>query len=419
MCLVLDSGPPVLPQELIDEIITSVSSSKRTLLKCTLVHRTWVPTSRSHLFRTLQVEEPRFSDFLSYARSAEFGPQYVRDLTLNGYLPQLRQGDTPNGNRHPVTPAYLRDLLEQLPRLESLFLFMVLLRDEADPAIYSLPSPFIQPLPKFSLRSLKMYYCGAGTDTIIHFALPLTLFSHISSLCFRSQKFATGHQPGVLTEKEEVMIHALAAAFPRVEDLRIDDNVFQTDAFMRIMALSLAKKKGGIDAELEVAANNITKRRIQGLQSLEIDSRHQWNAALLGGLLRQAGPQLKSLSVQMAALSEPEGMCLIQIDFVSLTSCQTQSSFVLRCTFGLSLTSRYSLSTYRPIRFILALYPSPLFIISLVLFHPLSYLLLLLLPYQLFVSSAFSSRSRHSLSISPTPGMAWMHYSRPSLICGA
>jgi hypothetical protein len=311
--------PLILPQELVDHILSFLSSSRESLRNCTLVHRTWIPTSRLHLFRIIQVAEPRFHELLSFARGTSFGPQYIRDLTLNGQLLQQRHGDSPNGGRIPVTPAYLRELLAYLPRLDSLFLFMVLLTDEASQDECSPPSLCIAPavsssatLRTATLQSLKMYYCGEGSDTFIQFALPLTLFSHIGHLYLRSQKFATGRGSETLGVEEMEAISALARIFPTVGSLKIIDDAFRTEILLRIVGMTLAARKHSSSnaGALLKAEDGGSSVRIDGLHTLEVDSKHHWDHSVLGSLLEQAGPQLKTLSLQLSGLREPPGTYL-------------------------------------------------------------------------------------------------------------
>lgn len=298
---------PSLPQELVDYIISFVATSKPTLLSCSLVHPTWVMTSRQYLFHTIQVDESRFRDFLLFVRSTSIGPQYVRDLTLNGHLPQHNYGESTSSGRVAVTPTFLADIVEHLPRLDNLFLFMVLLINEDVPALHDLSSISATPSSLslnrlHALQSLKMYYCGNGSDTFLDFASILTLFPHISHLYLRSQRFGTVKTSNLLDVEGNEMMHAVAAVFPTVGSLKIDDNMFRTNIFLRVIGLALVNSK-------HVAPQNDDENDI-GLHTLELDSRHHWDDAALGRLLTESGPRLKTLSIQMSALPEPEGTYL-------------------------------------------------------------------------------------------------------------
>ncbi|CAL1705659.1 unnamed protein product [Somion occarium] len=52
---VMSSTPPVLPPELIDQAIDHLWDDHEALEACSLTCRSWVPTSRLHLFRTVRV----------------------------------------------------------------------------------------------------------------------------------------------------------------------------------------------------------------------------------------------------------------------------------------------------------------------------------------------------------------------------
>jgi len=75
---------PLLPPELVDEIIDYLHSDKHALMACTLTHRNWLPRARFHLFHSLLVrkhgKDPyRLRFYPNVAR-------YVREVVIRGNL---------------------------------------------------------------------------------------------------------------------------------------------------------------------------------------------------------------------------------------------------------------------------------------------------------------------------------------------
>ncbi|KAJ3728384.1 hypothetical protein C8R42DRAFT_716325 [Lentinula raphanica] len=56
------SPPSVFPPEIYDKIIDEVSSSKEALSACSLVERSWIPRSRSHMFRDINFTTPESTE---------------------------------------------------------------------------------------------------------------------------------------------------------------------------------------------------------------------------------------------------------------------------------------------------------------------------------------------------------------------
>jgi hypothetical protein len=82
-----EAQPPrtKVPPELIDTIIDFCHSDPRTLARCALVAKAWLPSSRLHLFESTRLRYANFERFLALCRSAycSFLP-YIRDVTMLG-----------------------------------------------------------------------------------------------------------------------------------------------------------------------------------------------------------------------------------------------------------------------------------------------------------------------------------------------
>jgi hypothetical protein len=107
-----------LPPELTDYIIDFLHSDRKELAKCALVHRSWIPSSRLHLFEVLYVTRRNVSTFIDllysnystiekyaytlrigswkpFARLAPFLDKFltVKSLALNGMQPEIMETD--------------------------------------------------------------------------------------------------------------------------------------------------------------------------------------------------------------------------------------------------------------------------------------------------------------------------------------
>ncbi|KAJ7690056.1 hypothetical protein B0H17DRAFT_595144 [Mycena rosella] len=91
MSIFLATEPPppsLIPPEIVDAVIDHLASNPRTLRKCCLVARSWLPRSRSHLFRRIAIPTSRLRPFL--ARCTIFGP-VVRSLVFHASDAQFRR----------------------------------------------------------------------------------------------------------------------------------------------------------------------------------------------------------------------------------------------------------------------------------------------------------------------------------------
>lgn len=75
MTLTDPTSLPHLPPEVVDVILDHLASHPRTLRRCSVVARAWLPRSRHHLFRRLSISTSQLYRFL--ARCELFGPAVV------------------------------------------------------------------------------------------------------------------------------------------------------------------------------------------------------------------------------------------------------------------------------------------------------------------------------------------------------
>ncbi|KAF7377783.1 hypothetical protein MSAN_00201600 [Mycena sanguinolenta] len=100
---------PVLPQELIDEIIDHLANCSDHLRTCSLVSRAWVPRCRSHLFKTCRLYSHSvvgFRDILSVP-----GCTFLRDIC---------EIDVCKSSCDEVTSGYLDEIAPVLASLTSI-----------------------------------------------------------------------------------------------------------------------------------------------------------------------------------------------------------------------------------------------------------------------------------------------------------
>ncbi|EKM50347.1 uncharacterized protein PHACADRAFT_201187 [Phanerochaete carnosa HHB-10118-sp] len=296
-----------LPQELIDQIVDALSSSKHSLRVCTLVAHAWLPSSRRYLFASVQLSEDKFVEFLAFARTCAFGPQYIRELTFNGHQPQQVMS-----NRTAISPAYLHSLLAYLPQLESLLLFMACLRDESSNAqsLQVPPSNLEGSTGQTSaLKSLTIYYSGTQNDRFTDLAHVISVFPYIGRLYMRSQRFRSNYSPDDVPRELADTSPDVIVRLPPVQALVVDDNDFRTNLYLAVAVQSVAW--------------------CDNLRAIEIQSRQAWDHKMLGTLLRVTGTRLEYLSLQLSKLFEPENVEAF-VEELSLSSCIALASLALQ-----------------------------------------------------------------------------------------
>ncbi|OCH90377.1 hypothetical protein OBBRIDRAFT_730880, partial [Obba rivulosa] len=73
-----------IPPEVTDRIIDVLSSDKRALRKCSLTCRRWLPRSRFHLFKTIElIRQPApIEEFALFLKSSSHVSPYVQSLAI-------------------------------------------------------------------------------------------------------------------------------------------------------------------------------------------------------------------------------------------------------------------------------------------------------------------------------------------------
>jgi hypothetical protein len=103
-----------LPSEIVDLIVDELSGDRPSLLAASLVKRSWVPRSQSHLFRRVVIPHGQAFDRLWIStKGCEHVGQFIRELHI-----ERDSGGSNNATTWPVPPADLAAAL--LPRLPSL-----------------------------------------------------------------------------------------------------------------------------------------------------------------------------------------------------------------------------------------------------------------------------------------------------------
>ena len=160
--------PPKLPNELVDEIISSVAKTGRllpqdrhTLCNCTLVCRDWLPASRHALFSDVVLARPSAWDsFLRWVVDAEAGRPWLESIhrlefTDKWYGPQRDGKEKPSQLMSEWRGQYFVSVLAgRLPNLRSLLLQVGWDRCPPHRMIFGMFSQFM------SLRELQLLSCG-------------------------------------------------------------------------------------------------------------------------------------------------------------------------------------------------------------------------------------------------------------------
>ncbi|CAL1708282.1 unnamed protein product [Somion occarium] len=161
------SYPPQgrLPQELVDLIIGELHHYP-TLSRCSLVHSSWLYTTRKFLFNFLSViadDEGKYNTFIDFIQVAPPSISLsVRNLELCGPIDSgWKEDDIPDVAAY-VTNGILLSILTRLPKLETLRLdcvYFTAISDDDDLSIRKQQVPFHAP-GLFRLKSLELECIG-------------------------------------------------------------------------------------------------------------------------------------------------------------------------------------------------------------------------------------------------------------------
>lgn len=186
-------GPSVqLPVEVWSIVIDYLEKHNDTLRTCSLVCRSWVPTTRSRLFRTMEIFPTASSDglqcFSDFLQSCQDARTYLRDLTLN-----CVEGLPPSRAPERLSGALLYHVLSSLPALQQLTV-IGLSFDRHDFPVES----------RLSIRTLELTGCWYHNNNISSITKVLRLFSSIQHLCIDGFWTATAPNVDLIKEDREV-----------------------------------------------------------------------------------------------------------------------------------------------------------------------------------------------------------------------
>jgi hypothetical protein len=150
--------------------------SKRALKSCCLVHRSWIPRSRLHLFQTVTLIGDR--DLRAWSRC------FVSDVTFGrmsvaGYVKKLEIHVPPDSSPLTYEPEYLQNYMDHFSRFNNVEFLVInginLLHFEA----HDLQACFAHFAP--SLRCLHLDWAETASSLIPYFQL-LAIFPNLESL---------------------------------------------------------------------------------------------------------------------------------------------------------------------------------------------------------------------------------------------
>lgn len=153
--------PPHLPQELVDQIVGFLRRDKRALQSCTLVCRSWLHTSRSHLFYELNVFTNQWyfglPTFLIALQSCPDIIYYVKSLKIAKHA---SSGPLSSGGayQHSIDARIVMEVLSVMVNLHTLVIEDLRLYEQVP---WEAPIPS-SPLPRrspFQLKKLVVNHC--------------------------------------------------------------------------------------------------------------------------------------------------------------------------------------------------------------------------------------------------------------------
>lgn len=152
-------GHKTLPPELVDMVIDYLYHDKPALSACTLVSRTWLATSRMHLFNQVIIYHDRtprpFGRFTDFLREKPFIRTLIKIMCMNGYhSSDPRQG--------LINASVLDDIIKQLPGLETLYIVNCFWQSSFRGAMRGVPLPV--PAYRATLKDLIITHFSAEQE---------------------------------------------------------------------------------------------------------------------------------------------------------------------------------------------------------------------------------------------------------------
>ncbi|KAM5540160.1 hypothetical protein V8D89_006300 [Ganoderma adspersum] len=250
--------PRHFPPELTDIIIDFLHHDIQSLLACALVCRSWVRSSRVHLFRSCIISNPsRFGVIYHTLTTTTDVGIHVRHLTVVGE------------KFHGFNVGDFMTILRGLPRLHHLGLHKVTFNIRG---INHTPQPHNNPIGLYTLEELQIVECGAGAtkDFYSHVFRLLAMFTSIHRLFFASNSTARAPRskcriPRWITQQTRVAVqhlHTSDIPFCIVKLLLIvlrTSKALQTFVYDDGLALDWSAQQGGGRTWMAQQDNYITR----------------------------------------------------------------------------------------------------------------------------------------------------------------
>ncbi|PIL34447.1 hypothetical protein GSI_03223 [Ganoderma sinense ZZ0214-1] len=208
-----------LPLEITDMVVDFLHDDVKSLQACSLISRSWLPSSRFHLFRSCTIKDSAqframFRSVTNLETSRDTGT-YIRQLTI--------AGEGTHGPAGGLTLETFETLLRGLPRLRRLTIENIALNNEDDHIPASgLPQDAQRKAP-FALEELQLLETKIPKADYSHLFRILALFSSIKSLALASEWRTVHHKghPDSYDEHPHWKIASAPAAAPvTVQHLR-------------------------------------------------------------------------------------------------------------------------------------------------------------------------------------------------------
>ena len=158
------SSASKLAVEITDLIIDHLHDNVGALKSCALVHSSWTPATRHHLFPSLSISQRRcaLSDFIAFITSADGIVTHIKRLSLSGYV--------------GIGLNDLASILRRLPSLRTLTLARLYI---SNPLPYDGPHPpAIPELPELQITDCNALYDNNGENLL----RLLRLFHHVGTV---------------------------------------------------------------------------------------------------------------------------------------------------------------------------------------------------------------------------------------------
>lgn len=270
MSVMIPQTLPILPPELIDETIDHLWDDHKALEACSLTCRSWVPSSRLHLFRTVCVRNADDCTKLSaLLESASIIAHCVRKLTIRAEYKGVEADGTPSEDDSWVDAA--ASLLSKLHRVHTLALSRVKWSSLSLTTRNSFATVFntVKTLLLFEVR-----FDVSGD--VLHF---LSRFPVLSELYFH----------GVSWERESLPLEPS-------EDSPSGEHMDLTYLFL--------DPRSSPTLVTEWLLNHPSEKK---LRTIQLCWRELENTETLGALLRSSGSELECLRVEFPSGLSEEG----------------------------------------------------------------------------------------------------------------